>query len=354
MTDLSMEDKMSKKRRKEEGKRNKRQRIQESGGMRPRSGQNNKETTSRTKWGETKKQAREDRENTRIISSDPRPEERAEERQKTTDHDDVTATVTAAPRKPVSSSSSSPLESRPHKPSLSGNSNQNRQYSGSNSSSKPAFLSKHRFGRVMERVPCRNKPRYSTVSIALPGSVLANCQTRELRTLLVGQIARAATIYHVDEIIVFDDKLGSNSSKNGSQEEQGGNHRSGGWRDFNKRQKPTNQHESDKAEQVKKSNNDKEEHQQTGGDESQRRPRSDPSEFMCRLLQYCECPQYLRRNFFPMHPDLQFAGLLAPVDAPHHVRAEDHSKYREGIVLNKVSPSGLSLVNCGIRSRPVE
>jgi len=55
-----------------------------------------------------------------------------------------------------------------------------------------------------------------------------------------------------------------------------------------------------------------------------------------------------------MHPDLQFAGLLAPVDAPHHVRAEDRSKYREGIVLDKNSPNGNSFVNCGIRNRPVE
>jgi predicted SPOUT superfamily RNA methylase MTH1 len=35
---------------------------------------------------------------------------------------------------------------------------------------------------------------------------------------------------------------------------------------------------------------------------------SDPH---ARMLQYCECPQYLRRNFFPMHSDLQLAGLLA-------------------------------------------
>jgi predicted SPOUT superfamily RNA methylase MTH1 len=57
-----------------------------------------------------------------------------------------------------------------------------------------------------------------------------------------------------------------------------------------------------------------------------------------------------------MHPDLQFSGLLAPIDAPHHVRAEERSKYREGVVLDKKG-SGLdagSFVNCGIRGRPVE
>lgn len=55
-----------------------------------------------------------------------------------------------------------------------------------------------------------------------------------------------------------------------------------------------------------------------------------------------------------MHPDLQFTGLLSPIDAPHHVRAEDRCKYREGVVMDRKGPKGGSLVNCGIRNRPVE
>lgn len=190
----------------------------------------------------------------------------------------------------------------------------------------------HRFGRVMENVPCRKKPRFSTLSIALPGSVLTNCQTKELRTLMVGQIARAATIYHVDEIIVFDDKLGRNM-----------NEMHPGWRRKRDFQKKEPNFEEEKADERQE-------------EERERRPRSDPQEFMARLLQYCECPQYLRRRFFPMHPDLQFAGLLAPTDAPHHVRADDRSPYREGAVLEKKStnPDAGSLVNCGIKNRPVQ
>ena len=199
--------------------------------------------------------------------------------------------------------------------------------------------SQHRFGRVMTSVPCRNKPRFSTVSIAVPGSVLSNCQTRELRTLMVGQIARAATIYHVDEIVVFDDQLGRKS------------HSRPGWKKH-RDQKTAKGKDEEKLDEKdvgeNKMENDEDEH------EHERRPRSTPEEFMARLLQYCECPQYLRRHFFPMHPDLQFAGILAPVDAPHHVRAEDHSGYREGVVLPKQSKDGMSLVNCGIRNRPVE
>lgn len=29
---------------------------------------------------------------------------------------------------------------------------------------------------------------------------------------------------------------------------------------------------------------------------------------MARILQYLECPQYLRKAFFPQHKDLQYAG----------------------------------------------
>jgi hypothetical protein len=208
-------------------------------------------------------------------------------------------------------------------------------------------LSKHRFGRVMEKVPCRNKPRFSTLSIALPGSVLSNCQTKELRTLLVGQIARAATIYHVDEIIVFDDKLSNNNDRR--------NHGVGGWREFKRRKHgQSDDSKQDALESTSSPGEKNGENDHDKEDHIENRPRSNHQEFMARLLQYCECPQYLRRNFFPMHPDLQFAGLLAPIDAPHHVRAEDNSKYREGVVLNKSGPNGNSLVNCGIRNRLVE
>ena len=285
MTDIQTE----RQKRKEEGKRKKRQRIEEAGGVRPR-------------------------------DNDPK-----KDKQKPSNGT------------PFIKQSEYKREGSATKPTSSFKNYENNRNSGS---SKPSF-SKHRFGRVMEKVPCRNKPRYSTLSIALPGSVLANCQTRELRTLLVGQIARAATIYHVDEIIVFDDKLGKSNNSFG-------NNRGGGWRDF-KRRKYDQDGEKEKEESEKKPEGEEEKERNF-----EHRPRSTHQEFMARLLQYCECPQYLRRVFFPMHPDLQFAGLLAPIDAPHHVRAEDRSKYREGVVMRKNSPNGYSFVNCGIRNRPVE
>jgi predicted SPOUT superfamily RNA methylase MTH1 len=38
--------------------------------------------------------------------------------------------------------------------------------------------------------------------------------------------------------------------------------------------------------------------------------KSDPNILLGRILQYLECPQYLRKSFFPRHPDLQYAGIV--------------------------------------------
>jgi predicted SPOUT superfamily RNA methylase MTH1 len=330
---------LSRKQRKMEGKQQKRKRIEESGvGRRPR-------TTQTTTTSETPSTTA----NTFRSSSNNNINNSGSKRVKG-----------GSPfLQQESSSSSSSLSARKKKKkhdrdsngsngAKRGNNNNNNFTSINNNNSKS---SQHRFGRVMEHVPCRNKPRYSTLSIALPGSVLANCQTKELRTLLVGQIARAATIYHVDEIVVFDDQLGS--------EERQQSHHSA-WRDYHKRQKHQQQEQQEQGStSINDDPNGEQDKHPDGYDQGNNKPRfpkSNSQEFMARLLQYCECPQYLRRSFFPMHPDLQFAGLLAPVDAPHHVRAEDRSQYREGVVLDKTSSSknGNSLVNCGIRNRPVE
>ncbi|XP_029940345.1 putative methyltransferase C9orf114 homolog [Salarias fasciatus] len=139
-----------------------------------------------------------------------------------------------------------------------------------------------------------------TVSVAVPGSVLDNAQSTELRTYLAGQIARACVVFCVDEIIVFD--------------EQG--------------------------EDVKS----------VEGDFTGVGKKGHACLQLARILQYLECPQYLRKWFFPKHPDLQYAGLLNPLDSPHHMRIDEESEYREGIVLDRPAKQGKgSLVNCGMR-----
>jgi len=138
-----------------------------------------------------------------------------------------------------------------------------------------------------------NLPVNHTVTLAIPGSVLRGAQTRELRSYLVGQIARAAAIHEIDEIVVFVDSAYEASAP-----------------------------DLDKT----------------------------PSVTCCRLLQYLECPAYLRRALFPVHADLALAGALPPLDMPHHMRREDISLYREGVVVdNKVSADGC-YVNVGLSS----
>ena len=294
-----MED-ANKRKRKEEAKALKRKRIEESGGVRPR----------------------------RVIDK-VQPDHNGKKTATTT----TTTTTTTA--------TTTLNEHAPNRRPPTRNFQQhNKPTTFSNSST-------HRFGRVMESVPCRNKPRHSTLSIAIPGSVVSNCQTRELKTQLVGQIARACAVFHVDEVIVFDDKLAATN----------GDHR-GYHRSNNRPSRDNNKHPSrttNKEQEPAVVEEEKEDAIKELDPTSSTFKRSDPHTFMARVLQYCECPQYLRRQFFPMHPDLQFTGLLSPLDSPHHVRAEERSKYREGVVLDKTGTvKGGSLVNCGIKNRPVE
>lgn len=48
--------------------------------------------------------------------------------------------------------------------------------------------------------------RTYTVSLALPGSIIENSQSAELRTYLAGQIARAAAVFNIDEVVVFNEQ----------------------------------------------------------------------------------------------------------------------------------------------------
>lgn len=142
----------------------------------------------------------------------------------------------------------------------------------------------------------------STLSIAVPGSILDNAQSQELRTYVAGQIARAACIYCVDEIIVFDD--------------------SGGTTPMNKL--ASTETTEGELTTIQKS-----------------------CVQMARILQYLECPQYLRKFFFPLHKDLKFCGLLNPLDAPHHLRQTNEFQYREGVIMDIPSKVG-SFVNIGL------
>ena len=132
--------------------------------------------------------------------------------------------------------------------------------------------------------------RSYTVGLAVAGSILENAQTPEMRTYLAGQVARAAAIFNVDEVVVFNDKKMAENEKSRSCVQ------------------------------------------------------------LARILQYLECPQYLRKHFFPIHNDLKHAGVLSPTDMPHHMRAEEESLYREGAVMERSAGEGKCWINIGLKS----
>ncbi|KRX68829.1 Uncharacterized protein T09_10426, partial [Trichinella sp. T9] len=147
----------------------------------------------------------------------------------------------------------------------------------------------------------RYSGRLYTVSIAIPGSIVENAQSFELRTYLAGQIARAASIFEVDEIIIFDETATMTSKEVEMFE-------NGELRAFN------------------------------------------CNCFLVRILRYIECPQYLRKHLFPLCSDFKYVGLLNPLDCFHHFRMDEvEIPYREAVVVNKPVKDGRgSFCNAGL------
>ena len=55
----------------------------------------------------------------------------------------------------------------------------------------------------------------------------------------------------------------------------------------------------------------------------------------------------LCRALVPFHKDLRLAGLLPPLDAPHHMRVMEWKQYREGVVLRSDPVAG-SFIDIGL------
>ncbi|CAH2072377.1 unnamed protein product [Thlaspi arvense] len=137
-----------------------------------------------------------------------------------------------------------------------------------------------------------------TVSLAIAGSIINNTQSLELATRLAGQIARAATIFRIDEIVVFDNKSSSEIDS-----------------------AVTNSSDSNES----------------------------GASFLVRILKYLETPQYLRKSLFPKQNDLRYVGMLPPLDAPHHLRKHEWEQYREGVTMNEKAPNSEStMVDVGL------
>ena len=128
------------------------------------------------------------------------------------------------------------------------------------------------------------------LSIAIPASTISDTPHLREKTAKIGLIGRAAAIFKVDEIILYQDNPKANQARG--------------------------------------------------------------VDFMALLLNYLETPQYLRKRLFKIEPDLEYAGILPPMRTPHHplsgkTKHLQVGEYREGVVLSETK-EGL-VVDIGVQ-----
>jgi len=126
-----------------------------------------------------------------------------------------------------------------------------------------------------------------TRSVLVPSSVVREATDKREATRKLGYIARAATVYRVDRLVIFDDDDG---------------HRR--WGDG----------------------------------------------FVDCVLRYATTPPYLRTEAFGTREELEYAGILPPLHTRSQTGSEsdDSGSLREGIV-TQVGPDGRVRVNCGLQ-----
>ena len=103
----------------------------------------------------------------------------------------------------------------------------------------------------------------SNLSIAIPVSAVHDSSDIRAKTDKLFQISRAAAIFQVNEILIYNDPF----------------------------LKP------ERAERERKR--------------------------ILRILKYIECPQYLRKRLFPITRDTASVGILSPLATPHHMVSKE-------------------------------
>ena len=107
-----------------------------------------------------------------------------------------------------------------------------------------------------------------SISIAIPDSSLSDEQTKRDKSIKTGQFARACSIFRVSRIYVYHDALSQ----------------------FEK---------------------------------------EDPG-LLTTVLRYLDTPQYLRKALYPKMSQLEYAGILHPIKAPHHKPQQDIRQIKKG------------------------
>mmetsp|Transcript_11952 Transcript_11952/g.21437 ORF Transcript_11952/g.21437 Transcript_11952/m.21437 type:complete len:376 (-) Transcript_11952:110-1237(-) len=136
--------------------------------------------------------------------------------------------------------------------------------------------------------PLPNSNKYC-ISYAIASSTIDHCTSLEQATNIAYSLARAAVIFSVDEIVVFDDtpvKAGADTV-------------------------------------------------------------SASAAFLAKALQYLETPPYLRKQLFTRCDELDACDAFPPVAAHHHLSNSEWLPYREGVVLKSEAGKG-SYVDIGL------
>ncbi|MFC4542274.1 RNA methyltransferase [Halosolutus amylolyticus] len=127
-----------------------------------------------------------------------------------------------------------------------------------------------------------------TVSVLVPSSLTREAEDKREATRKLGYVARAATIYRADRLIVFPDREGETGRFDGG--------------------------------------------------------------FVSTVLRYAATPPYLRNEVWGMRDELEYAGVLPPLRAVSQTGSESNGSgsSRQGIV-TEVGPEGRVRVNCGLQ-----
>ncbi|SES85628.1 putative RNA uridine N3 methyltransferase [Natrinema hispanicum] len=127
-----------------------------------------------------------------------------------------------------------------------------------------------------------------TISVLVPSSLTREAEDKREATRKLGYVARAATIFRADRLIVYPDRDGETGRFDGG--------------------------------------------------------------FVATVLRYAATPPYLRNEVWGMRDELEYAGVLPPLRAVSQTGSESNGSgsSRQGIV-TEVGPEGRVRVNCGLQ-----
>jgi predicted SPOUT superfamily RNA methylase MTH1 len=158
-----------------------------------------------------------------------------------------------------------------------------------------------------------------TVTIALTESWTLNAKKPDHKTIQIGRIVRAAAVFCVDEIVLFDDDS-SNIDTNVVD-----------------------------PKYIRKRRGQKSKQEVLDSILEADELWQNPDQFLFHLLSFAECPPHLRYDaedprlsIFKQHQNLKWVVNLLSMDMPRHLRSHEWCQYREGVGVGPAPPPSSS------------